>query len=180
VTGSLAGRLLGALAFAGLPACLPTSHHGGGTIEAVDGGGEMRFEALRALVANRGVRTVDELVPRLPVGLRSRHVVVYESRSIQSATFTRPRVLLFTRDAKFVVAFNGRPEGGEETVETMEFDDRRRDFRFREIAFGDPRGEGAPVLSEGVPRPGSSSDLGLVSDLAGRVRRAGARPGRTR
>ena len=95
--------------------------------------------ALRALVESRRIDSVEELLPLLPESLRARHVLVYESGSVQPATYRSPRVLLYTADARFVATFNGEPElPGYRSLETVEFDDARRAFRFREVSFPSP------------------------------------------
>lgn len=64
------------------------------------------------------------------------HTLVYDSLSIQQATFEEPRVIVFGPDAKFVFSFNGNAgmRGGA-AFETMEFDEAKGEFQFREIVF---------------------------------------------
>jgi len=81
--------------------------------------------------------SVESLLAHLPASLRSRYVLVYKSRSLQEASFTEPRVVLFDKYAKAIVTFNGGTSyvGGADTVETMRFDDQRNVFELREIEF---------------------------------------------
>jgi hypothetical protein len=105
--------------------------------------GELGFESLRRLIEAEGLTSIDDLVGRLPAALRSRYVLMHESRSLQEATYSAPRALLFTADASFVVAFNGGPtENGYLALETLEFDQKNAVFQLREVAFpaaGDAR-----------------------------------------
>jgi hypothetical protein len=61
--------------------------------------------------------------------LKSR-ATVFESNSLQDASFTEPRVIVFGPDAKFVFAFNGHGP----TIEAFQFDEQKS-FNFREIVF---------------------------------------------
>ncbi len=107
-------------------------------------------ESLAAVGQTAGARSVDELVPLMPEALRARYLLVFESRSLQGATFRDPRVLLYSEDLRFIVSFNGDPATrGHGILETMEFDDARRAFRLHEISF--PEGATGPVVSEANP-----------------------------
>jgi hypothetical protein len=133
------------------PAGYPSSQ---AALAPAGSGSEIRFETLRSLIRTRGVRSIDELLPLLPESFRSQYVLMYESRSLQEASYRSPRALLYANDARFVAAFNGDPgESGHRSLETMEFDEAQRAFRFREIVFPDESAEGAgAVFSEVNPR----------------------------
>jgi hypothetical protein len=145
--------LLAPLALAA-EACVPAAPVGYGEVAPAEAEaiGDVRFETLRRLIVTHGVRTIDELLPLLPRSFRSHYVLMYDSRSLQAASGPEPRALLFTEDARFVAAFHGRSAGGSETMETMEFDDARRAFVLREVAFDEARAGGEPVISEANPR----------------------------
>jgi hypothetical protein len=116
----------------------------------VDGQGA-GFAALQALIESRGIRSIDELVPALPESLRSRHVLVFESRSVQGASRRSPRAILYTHDGRFVATFNGESDqAGYRSLETMEFDGAARSFRFREVTF--PEGASARFSELDPPR----------------------------
>src|ERR1043166_4149160 len=82
---------------------------------AAAAGDEAFTEArLRALLAHnpqtgRPVDSVSELVPLLPEELRKNFTFVYDSRSPFKASITpqKPRVILFTDDARLVLTFIG-------------------------------------------------------------------------
>jgi len=97
-----------------------------------------RFEALRSTIVSHHVRSVEELLPFLSPAMRSRFVLVFDSRSAQEASPLNPRVLLFGNDARLIVSFNGDAgQRGFNALETMEFDDASASFTFREIRFPD-------------------------------------------
>jgi cytochrome c553 len=95
-----------------------------------------RFEALRNDIIAGQVRSVEQLLPLLSYTMRSRFVLVFDSRSVQEASRPNPRVLLFGNDASFIVSFNGEAgQRGFDTVETMEFDAASTTYTLREIRF---------------------------------------------
>ena len=107
------------------------------------------FATLQSLLQRHNPGSVDELIAALPFTLRSRYALVFESRSLQGATFRDPRVILYGPDARLVVTFNGDPsQRGFQTVETMEWRPETREFRFRELQFS---GSAAVVVSEVNP-----------------------------
>jgi hypothetical protein len=93
---------------------------------------------LRELLAHnpqtgRPVDSVSELVPLLPEELRRNFTFVYESRSPFKAAITpqRPRVILFTDDARLVLTFIGDDtQPGADLLESMSFDDEQAKFVF--------------------------------------------------
>ncbi len=93
---------------------------------------------LRELLAHnpqtgRPVDSVAELVPLLPEELRRNFTFVYDSRSPFKAAITpqKPRVILFTDDARLVLTFIGdETQPGADLLETMSFDDAQAKFAF--------------------------------------------------
>jgi hypothetical protein len=93
---------------------------------------------LRELLAHnpqtgRPVDSVAELVPLLPEELRRNFTFVYDSRSPFKAAITpqKPRVILFTDDARLVLTFIGDDtQPGADLLETMSFDDAQAKFVF--------------------------------------------------
>ncbi|MDR3419069.1 MAG: hypothetical protein P4L83_23080 [Nevskia sp.] len=111
------------------------------------------FPALDALIGPEPVHSAEELISRLPETYRSRYVLVFNSRSLQSASYDNPRAVLFGNDASLVVTFNGAPgQRGYDAIETMEFDAGTRQFLFRELSFG-PGAGGQPELRVSAPNP---------------------------
>jgi hypothetical protein len=111
-------------------------------------GSDFGFESLQQLIAAQSIESVEGLVAALPDDLRSHYTLVFESRSLQQASFSNPRAILFGSHATLVLAFNGEPaERGYNAVETMEFDGNTQHFLFREIQFGG----GSPRISAANP-----------------------------
>ena len=111
------------------------------------------FAALQALIVARQVRSIEGLLPELPASLRYRYALMFASRSLQGASFNDPRVILYGPDARFIVTFNGDPSHrGFHALETMEFDEETKQFRFREIEFpASPSDPSAVTFSEANP-----------------------------
>jgi hypothetical protein len=109
------------------------------------------FAALRSVIETHQVNSVEELIPLLPVALRSRYVLVFASRSLQQATYSAPRVILYGSNAHLVLTFNGEAsQRGFNSVETLEFGQDRQ-FRLREIRFPAPGSGEAVLVSEPNP-----------------------------
>ena len=111
------------------------------------------FTALQSLLQDHHIDSVEQLIAALPAAQRSHYALMFESRSLQGASYEHPRVILFGTDVRFIVAFNGNSDQrGFNTVETMEFDNYVKEFRLRELAFGQPTAGHAPlVISEPNP-----------------------------
>src|SRR5262245_21138186 len=103
---------------------------------AADGDAPFTEARLRELLARnpqtgQPVDSVSELVPLLPEELRKNFALVYDSRSPFKASITpaRPRVILFTDDARLVLTFIGDDtKPGANLLETMSFDDQQANF----------------------------------------------------
>ena len=102
--------------------------------------GPLDYAGLRRLIESRQIASVDELLPCLPVDLRSHFTFVYESRSPEkdAVDALRPRVLIFGSDARLVLAYTGSPTARHgDQLQTMEFDEATSSFAFREIRFAE-------------------------------------------
>jgi hypothetical protein len=85
-------------------------------------------------VTGRPVDSIDELVPLLPDELRSNFTLVYDSRSPfrDSISPDYPRVILFTKDGRFVLTFTGdKQKPGANLLESISFDPESARFTLR-------------------------------------------------
>ena len=99
----------------------------------------LNFPRFVELLKTKKVETVAEAIqalrPRYDDHLQFR-TAMYVSESIQQATFSEPRVLVFGRDARFVFSFNGgRHNYGGDAIEAYQFDDIEKKFEFYSIVF---------------------------------------------
>jgi hypothetical protein len=115
---------------------------------------ESGFTVLQSTLRDANVASVEQLIAALPFTLRSRYALVFDSRSLQGASFRDPRVILYGPDARLVVTFNGDPsQRGFRTVETMEFRSDTKEFLFREVQFPlDGTQPAAVLVSEANPQ----------------------------
>jgi len=114
--------------------------------------GDLTFDSLQRLMQSRAIHGIDEFIAALPEDLRGHYTLVFASRSLQGASYSNPRVILFGSDAQLVVTYNGDPhERGYDAVETMEFDPGTAAFLFREIRFGSGPDAAPPIVSAANP-----------------------------
>jgi hypothetical protein len=96
----------------------------------------MSFADLEQLIADHSARSIEDLLPHLPAYMRSRYVLMFRSRSLHGSSFAHPRAILFDPEARLAISFNGDPaQAGFRALETMEFDEASKSFRFREVMF---------------------------------------------
>lgn len=99
-------------------------------------GEKVNLKSLEALISSGAVHSIEDLLARLPPNYLKHYTLMYKSRSIQSASFEFPRVIVYGPDAKFMIAFTGDPkEKGFQKLEVIEWDEKEENFAFSEIDF---------------------------------------------
>jgi hypothetical protein len=79
---------------------------------------------------------LEKVIPQLPKEYLQNYTLMKSSRSLQSATPSAPRALLFGVTGNLILSFNGLPEqSGYSGIETAEFDETTKKIYFREILF---------------------------------------------
>ena len=118
------------------------------------------YEDLVELVKTRQITTIEQLLPALPAEFLGNYTLVHHSRSLHGASPDFPRVILFGRNAKLILTFNGSPHQSRFTdLEVMHFREAAQAFELRSISFdGDVRfSEANPAVCLGChgvsPRP---------------------------
>lgn len=100
------------------------------------------YAALKALIQDRDLRTIEDVLPQLPVALRQSFALVHSSGSNQTSSWERPRILLVSADGKLSLGISGDPQGGGHPVlEAIQFNDRSHRFEFHSIEL--PGGKAA-------------------------------------
>lgn len=114
------------------------------------------FQELQEIITRNNVRSVDQLIPLLPVEYRKNYTFMYESQSAQAPSVSPdyPRAIIAGSDATFVMSFTKSPAVGPkvdapDTVETMEWNEAESRFVMRELVFN---GRTAPEVSEQNPQ----------------------------
>ncbi|NBT59826.1 hypothetical protein EBT16_13690, partial [bacterium] len=82
------------------------------------------------------VRSVEELLEKLPVPYRTYFVLQYNSHSNHSSNGTHPRVIFFGPDAKLLLAFSGlASDSFYHTIEMIEYEPNTASHSFYSIHF---------------------------------------------
>ncbi|MES2854311.1 MAG: hypothetical protein V4692_00530, partial [Bdellovibrionota bacterium] len=93
-----------------------------------------RFDQYRGKLEASKVSKVEDAITFLDQDLLSNFTFMRKSRSIQGASAEFPRAILFGRDAKFVVSFNGHASlPGNDRLEIIEFEENGARFEFKTI-----------------------------------------------
>lgn len=95
------------------------------------------FENLSALIKKADIRSVEQLLPRLPKEFQKNYVLMKDSVSNQGATPENPRVIVFSNDAKLILAFTGDSEKAKDysNLEIIQFREKTNSFEFRKVEF---------------------------------------------
>lgn len=75
-------------------------------LNQADVDGEIYFNYVKGLIKAQNIKSVDRLLGVLPEKFRQRHMLMFDSPSLQNATYQNPRVLLIFPRARFVMTFN--------------------------------------------------------------------------
>src|SRR5579884_502312 len=72
-------------------------------------GSHFDFVKLRDLINSKNIESIESLLASLPEEYKLFFTLVYSSKSAQGATPENPRAILFGRDGKLILTFNGSP-----------------------------------------------------------------------
>jgi len=99
---------------------------------------QFNYEDLVALIKKNNFTQIESVLAALPEELRSNYTLVYASRSLQGANYDNPRTILFGRDARLIITFNGHPgQRNFDELEVLQFLEHTKDFELRSISFKD-------------------------------------------
>ncbi len=94
------------------------------------------FDALSALISNKNILSIEDLLKELPEEMKSNSVLMHKSLSLHEASYENPRAILFNKDASLLLTFNGSPsQYGFHQLELIAFRPETNRFEFREIKF---------------------------------------------
>lgn len=100
------------------------------------------YEDLVHLIESHSAKSIEELLPFLPLAMRSNYTLMSKSESLQEASKLEPRVILFGEDASLTCSFNGGTlQAGSDTLECFQFRKSTRSFDFRQIQFPTSKNE---------------------------------------
>ncbi len=145
-------------------------------------------------ISDQNLKSMEALLSKFQPKSLERHLLAYSSESKQFASFISPRVIVYSYDADFIMAYNGEPDSeGFYELEILRFDHAKSAFQPELITF-DPKGINAPHYDpqptncikchQNDPRPnwdpyfhwvgfyGSEDDNTNSGDAGGRVKKS--------
>ena len=139
-----------------------------GPTDSLDLNEVIRPEDIQAyLDANTDVDSAPEFVASLPPEFKQNWILMSRSESLQIGTAEMPRILMPSKDARFVFTIGMRehssyPGGHRDAIEYMQWDATQKNFRFHEIVLNpipimDADGDGIGVI-DARPRRVSIDD----------------------
>ncbi len=113
------------------------------------------YEALKQLIETKQLTRIEQVVESLPPEFHVNYTLMRESRSLQEASATAPRVIAYSGDGTLIIGFNGDPTHRNfQQLELIQFRKATNRFEFRAIDFPEEAGgKGAPIFSG--PNPGA-------------------------
>lgn len=96
----------------------------------------LTFEEVKDIVVRNDIKTIGDLLSRLPAEYRAEFTLMMKSQSLQGAGINYPRVIMTGTDGRLLMAFNGDPsQKGYDSLELIQFRDDKARFDFFEIRF---------------------------------------------
>lgn len=110
------------------------------------------YQSVRSMIEkDPKITRIDELLGRLDAELLGNYLLIHNSSSLQVSSADSPRVILRSKDASFIMAFNGSPDlGGYKRLEMIQFNQQEKRFEFYEADFPEKAG-GKVTFSEKNP-----------------------------
>lgn len=94
------------------------------------------YESVKELIQTKHITKIEDLLPLLPEDFRGSFTLMRKSQSAQGATAENPRVILYGKDAKCVLAFNGSSDQiGFNNLEIAQYNEETKTFDFNRIQF---------------------------------------------
>lgn len=96
------------------------------------------YEDLVELIHQRELTALDQVLEHLPGEYMDNFTLAFGSRSLHGSSYDYPRVILFGRDAKLILTFNGDPSQHKyHELEVVQFRDQVSEFEMHSISFTD-------------------------------------------
>lgn len=97
-------------------------------------------------------REIEDVVEQLPESLRTHYTLMHKSQSMQPASLSRPRAILYGETADFVAAFSGHSRAKKNKIEFMQFDREALTYELRFLTK-QPGPDGTPQLTLSARNP---------------------------
>ena len=105
----------------------------------------LSLQALEEFAKRNKITSIDQIIPLLPEDMRSNFTLVYGSRSPEAVSISPayPRVILFSKDGRSLLAFTTDPSKPfYNSLQMIEFDERASQFKFGELSFNQDKEKG--------------------------------------
>lgn len=96
------------------------------------------YEEFLQSLSGKKITNLEEFISSLPEDMKKNYVLIYESKSLQSAAFQKPRVILRSPLSEVMITFTdpaGSSNQHDQNVELMYWDKNERAFKMKEITF---------------------------------------------
>jgi hypothetical protein len=95
-------------------------------------------EDLFKSLEGKKIENIEQFIASLPETIRKNYVIIYESKSLQSASFQKPRVIIRSPLSEVMLTFTD-PQGSQNkhdsNIEMMYWDSKEKAFKLQEITF---------------------------------------------
>ncbi len=94
------------------------------------------YEDLTSFIKGNNIKSIDELLDKMPPNYSRNFTAMFKSNSLQSASWKNPRIIMTGPTASLTVALSTDPRDPHyNSLETMEFNEKENRFVLREIKF---------------------------------------------
>lgn len=102
--------------------------------------GPVTIENIETHLTQKNITTIEGFIQSLDKSLRSQYVLMHTSKSLQGASFQKPRVIMFNENAQMMLSFNGdKAQQNGNKIEMILFDKESASFSAHEIDFESPK-----------------------------------------
>jgi hypothetical protein len=109
----------------------------------------LSFQTIVEAINNCKITTVEALLEKLPKEFLSGFALMRKSKSLQDASPLFPRAVVFGRNAKLIMTFNGdASQAGYDSLEFVSFNEKTSDFEFKEISFASKLKLVRPIIAQ--------------------------------
>lgn len=96
----------------------------------------LTYEDLTSFIKGNNIKSIDELLDKMPPNYSRNFTAMFKSNSLQSASWKNPRIIMTGPTASLTVAISTDPQDPHyNSLETMEFVEKENRFVLREIKF---------------------------------------------
>ena len=115
----------------------------------------LNLDMIRSIIETNRPQSIDEFLEYVPEDYLSHYTLMHTSRSLQSASLEHPRVIVYGKNAKTLMAFTGENKrAADQTIELLVWDKKTSRYEARKISFlaDEARGGFRAQLSPKNPR----------------------------